>query len=57
MKYLEGGSTGASEQGSLKAEAAEVVTRRHHDEQSADLCPLMRVSDEQRRLVGSTSEL
>ena len=26
MKYLEGGSTGATEQGGLKAEAAEAVT-------------------------------
>ena len=28
MKYLEGGSTGAAEQGGLKAEVAETVTRR-----------------------------
>ena len=27
MKYLEGGSIGAAEQGGLKAEATEVVTR------------------------------
>ena len=44
MKYLEGGSTGAAEQGGLKAEAAEAVTRQCRDERS-----LMRASDERRR--------
>ena len=55
MKYLEGGSTGAIEQGGLKAEAVKAVTRRRCDEQSADLCPPMRVSDE-RRGGGGVSE-
>ena len=55
MKYLEGGSTKAAEQGGLKAEAAEAVTRRRRDEQSVDLCPPMRVSDE-RRGGGGASE-
>ena len=47
MKYLEGGSTEATEQGGLKAEVAEAVTRRRCDERFTDLRPLMRVSDEQ----------
>ena len=46
MKYLEGGSTGATEQGGLKAKAAEAVTRRHRDERFADLSPPMRVIHE-----------
>ena len=41
MKYLEGGSTRAAEQGGLKAEAVEAVTRRNRDERSS-----MRASDE-----------
>ena len=49
MKYLEGGSTKAAEQGGLKAEATEAMMRRRHDEQLADLRPPMRVSDEQQR--------
>ena len=55
MKYLEGGSTGATEQGGLKAEAVEAVMRRRCDKQSADLCPPMRVSDE-RQGGGRASE-
>ena len=46
MKYLEGGSTGATEQGGLKAKAAEAVTRQHRDERFAYLDPSMRVSHE-----------
>ena len=45
MKYFQGGSTGVVEQGGLKAEA---VTRQCRDERSADLRPLIRVSDERR---------
>ena len=45
MKYLEGGSIGAAEQGGLKAEAAEAVTRRHRDERSP-----MRASDDDNNL-------
>ena len=45
MKYLEGGSTKAAEQGGLKAEATEAVTRRRRDKRFADLRPPMRVSD------------
>ena len=48
MKYLEKGSTGAAEQGGLKAEAAEAVMRRRRNERSANLCPSMRFSDEQQ---------
>ena len=32
MKYLKGGSIGATEQGGLKVGVAEALTRRHHDE-------------------------
>ena len=49
MKYLEGRSTRAVEQGVLKAEAVEAVTRQRRDERSADLRPLMRVSEERRQ--------
>ena len=56
MKYLEGGSTRATEQGGLKAEAAEVVMRRRRDERSANLRPSMRVSDEQRRRGGASEQ-
>ena len=49
MKYLEGGSTGATEQGGLKAEAVEAVTRQRRDERSADFRPWMRVSEERRQ--------
>ena len=37
MKYLEGGSTGAAEQGGLKVEAteADLVTRRRCDDRRA----------------------
>ena len=41
MKYLEGGSTGVAEQGGLKAEAAEAVTRQCRDERYP-----MRASDD-----------
>ena len=40
MKYLEGGSIGVAEQGGLKAEVAEAVTRRCSDKRSP-----MRASD------------
>ena len=44
MKYLEKGSTEAAEQGGLKAEAAEAVTRQRRNERSP-----MKASDERRR--------
>ena len=55
MKYLEGGSTRAAEQGGLKVEAAKAVMRQHRNKRFVDLRPPMRVSDE-RRGGGGASE-
>ena len=44
MKYPEWGSTGAAEQGGLKVEAIEAVTRRRRNKRSS-----MRASNEQRQ--------
>ena len=54
MKYLKGGSIGATEKGGLKVEAVEAVTRRRRDKRFVDLHPLMRVSDERRRRGGAS---